>query len=217
MTLTFPFASPAVFEACFLEGLERQLDDGALGAFILVLANATFEQRLWERLRGRVADHLELRAAELRTALQSGGSLAASQDDQLVFLKLLAIGLDHLDVTQLRRPGKWEVQYNLVRGLRPARMMGGAPYSGGQSRYRIASGYSGKIFQGDLVKQVTGGGVERAAASSTVPLVGVFNGCQYTDPTTGELNHGQKEETAFASMRAILAPGPLAGIPKWLS
>ena len=71
-------------------------------------------------------------------------------------------------------------------GLRPSRMMGGAPYSGGQSRYRIASGLSGKIFQGDLVKQVTGGGIERAAASSTVPVVGVFNGVQYTDPTTGE-------------------------------
>jgi hypothetical protein len=61
-------------------------------------------------------------------------------------------------------------------GLRPVRMMGGAPYSGGQSRYRIASGLSGKIFNGDLVKQVTGGGIERAAASSTVPVVGVFNG-----------------------------------------
>jgi len=71
-------------------------------------------------------------------------------------------------------------------GLRTSRMMGGAPYSGGQSRYRIASGLSGKIFQGDLVKQVTGGGIERAAASSAVPVVGVFNGCQYTDPTTGE-------------------------------
>lgn len=71
-------------------------------------------------------------------------------------------------------------------GLRPSRMMGGAPYSGGQSRYRIANNLSGKIFQGDLVKQVTGGGIERAAASSTVPVVGVFNGCQYTDPTTGE-------------------------------
>jgi len=71
-------------------------------------------------------------------------------------------------------------------GLRPSRMMGGAPYSGGQSRYRIASGLSGAIFQGDLVKQVTGGGIERAAASSTVPVVGVFNGCTYTDPTTGE-------------------------------
>ena len=71
-------------------------------------------------------------------------------------------------------------------GLRPSRMMGGAPYSGGQSRYRIASNLAGKIFLGDLVKQVTGGGIERAAASSTVPVVGVFNGCQYTDPTTGE-------------------------------
>jgi hypothetical protein len=71
-------------------------------------------------------------------------------------------------------------------GLRPSRMMGGAPYSGGQSRYRIANNLSGAIFQGDLVKQVTGGGIERAAASSAVPVVGVFNGVRYTDPTTGE-------------------------------
>ena len=35
-------------------------------------------------------------------------------------------------------------------GLRPAHMMGGAPYSGGQSRYRIANNQSGAIFQGDL-------------------------------------------------------------------
>lgn len=71
-------------------------------------------------------------------------------------------------------------------GLKPVRMMGGSPYSGGQSRYRIANNLSGKIFQGDLVKQVTGGGIERAAAGSTVPVVGVFNGCEYTDPTSGE-------------------------------
>lgn len=71
-------------------------------------------------------------------------------------------------------------------GLKPVRMMGGSPYSGGQSRYRIANNLSGKIFQGDLVKQVTGGGIERAAAGSAVPVVGVFNGCQYTDPTSGE-------------------------------
>jgi hypothetical protein len=71
-------------------------------------------------------------------------------------------------------------------GLRPAHMMGGAPYSGGQSRYRIANNQSGAIFQGDLVKQLTGGTVSRAAAGSTVPVVGVFNGCQYTDPTSSE-------------------------------
>ena len=71
-------------------------------------------------------------------------------------------------------------------GLKPVRMMGGSPYSGGQSRYRIAANYGTSIFQGDIVKQVTGGTVERAAASSSVPVVGVFNGCMYTDPTTSE-------------------------------
>ena len=64
-------------------------------------------------------------------------------------------------------------------GLKPSRMMGGGAYTGGQSRYRIANNQSGAIFQGDLVKQLTGGTVSRAAASSTVPVVGVFNGVQY--------------------------------------
>ena len=72
-------------------------------------------------------------------------------------------------------------------GLKPVRMMGGSPYSGGQSRYRIANNYSSAIFQGDLCKQVTGGGIERHAASDTAAIVGVFNGCQYTDPSSGEV------------------------------
>jgi hypothetical protein len=71
-------------------------------------------------------------------------------------------------------------------GLRPVRMMGGSPYSGGQSRYRIAANYGTSIFQGDLVMQVTGGTVEIHADGGTVPIVGVFNGCMYTDPTTSE-------------------------------
>ena len=71
-------------------------------------------------------------------------------------------------------------------GLKPVRMMGGSPYSGGQSRYRIAADYGTSIFQGDLVMQVTGGTVEIHADGGTVPLVGVFNGCMYTDPTTSE-------------------------------
>ena len=66
-------------------------------------------------------------------------------------------------------------------GLKPVKMMGGSPYSGGQSRYRIAANYGTSIFQGDLVMQVTGGGVEVHADGGTVPIVGVFNGCSYTD------------------------------------
>ena len=71
-------------------------------------------------------------------------------------------------------------------GLRPVRMMGGSPYSGGQSRYRIAANYGTAIHQGDMVMQVTGGTVEIHADGGTVPIVGGFNGCQFTDPTTGE-------------------------------
>ena len=71
-------------------------------------------------------------------------------------------------------------------GLKPVRMMGGAPYSGGQSRYRIASGATTPIYQGDLVTQLTAGVLGRHAATGTVPIVGVFNGVSYTDPTTGE-------------------------------
>jgi hypothetical protein len=71
-------------------------------------------------------------------------------------------------------------------GCKPVRMMGGAPFSGGQSRYRIASGATTPIFQGDLVTQLTAGVIGRHTATGTVPIVGVFNGVQYTDPTTGE-------------------------------
>ena len=71
-------------------------------------------------------------------------------------------------------------------GLKPVKMMGGSPYSGGQSRCRIAANYGTNIFQGDLVAQVTGGGIEIHADGGTVPIVGVFNGCMYTDPTTSE-------------------------------
>ena len=71
-------------------------------------------------------------------------------------------------------------------GCRPVRMMGGGAYTGGQSRYRIASGATTPIYQGDLVTQLTAGVIGRHAASGTVPIVGVFNGVSYTDPTTGE-------------------------------
>jgi len=72
-------------------------------------------------------------------------------------------------------------------GLRPVGRIGGTPFTGGQNRYRIAANYGTSIFQGDMVMQVTGGGVEIHADGGTVPIVGVFNGCTYTDPTSGEV------------------------------
>jgi len=71
-------------------------------------------------------------------------------------------------------------------GMRPVGRVGGTPYTGGQTRYRIAANYGTAIFKGDMVMQVTGGTVEVHADGGTVPIVGVFNGCRYTDPTTGK-------------------------------
>ena len=69
-------------------------------------------------------------------------------------------------------------------GLRPYRKLDGTPLVGAQNRYTIASNYGTAIFQGDLVVPVTGGNVERHTANNSTSVVGVFNGCFYTDPTT---------------------------------
>lgn len=71
-------------------------------------------------------------------------------------------------------------------GLRPVRMVNGSPFSNQQNRYRIAANYGTSIYQGDLVQVVTGGGIERVAASGSGLILGVFNGCTYTDPTSGK-------------------------------
>ena len=68
-------------------------------------------------------------------------------------------------------------------GLRPDRR---SISSQQQNRYRIAANYNTSIFQGDLVAMVTGGGIERVAAGGSGFILGVFNGCEFTDPTTGK-------------------------------
>ena len=71
-------------------------------------------------------------------------------------------------------------------GLRPVRMVNGSPFSNQQNRYRIAANYGTSIYQGDLVQVVTGGGIERVAAGGSGLILGVFNGCTYTDPSSGK-------------------------------
>ena len=69
-------------------------------------------------------------------------------------------------------------------GLRPYRKLDGTPLVGAQNRYTIASGYATAIFQGDLVEPKTSGNIEKHGANTSDAVVGVFNGCFYTDPTT---------------------------------
>jgi len=70
-------------------------------------------------------------------------------------------------------------------GLRAARQLDGSPYNGAQNRYRILKNYGTALYQGDLVMTSVNGTIERAGATSN-PVVGVFNGVFYTDPTTSK-------------------------------
>jgi hypothetical protein len=69
-------------------------------------------------------------------------------------------------------------------GLRPVRQLNGSPFINAQNRYRIASGYATAIYQGDLVEPLTSGNIAKHTGNTSGQVVGVFNGCFYTDPTT---------------------------------
>ncbi|MDD3529205.1 MAG: hypothetical protein PHS77_04950 [Gallionellaceae bacterium] len=118
------FASPAALQDTFVAGLERQLAEPGLGTYILVLANASFDPAIWPRLRKRLGGRFADLAAEVREALRSGRRLAYPDDDLVVFLKLMAMGFDAISDTEWRRAGPWEVQFNPLRALRPARASG---------------------------------------------------------------------------------------------
>jgi len=96
-------------------------------------------------------------------------------------------------------------------GMRPVKRIGGTPYTGGQSRYRIANNYGTAIFQGDMVMQVTGGGIEVHADGGTVPIIGVFNGCEYDDPTTGKriFSNFYPASTAVDGIIAFIIDDPM--------
>lgn len=64
-------------------------------------------------------------------------------------------------------------------GLRPTKMIGGQPMSHGINRYKIASGYATSIFNGDLVKFVAAGTIEKDTGTTTTTPIGVFVGCEY--------------------------------------
>tara|TARA_Y100001972_G_scaffold67220_1_gene82006 strand:- start:18 stop:593 length:576 start_codon:yes stop_codon:yes gene_type:complete len=71
-------------------------------------------------------------------------------------------------------------------GLRPYRKLDGTPLVGAQNRYTIASNHTTAIFQGDLVIPLTAGNIDRHTANNSASVIGVFNGCFYTDPTTSK-------------------------------
>lgn len=117
------FHSEQALRSAFVQGLERMLADHAgLGVFILALANATCDSDIHRRLQGRLRERFDGLAEAMRDDLRAGRPLKDAPDDVLVFLKLMAVGLDDLELTRVRPEGAFELQFNPLRAYRPARM-----------------------------------------------------------------------------------------------
>lgn len=68
-------------------------------------------------------------------------------------------------------------------GFRPVLMLGSAYQGQGQQQMTIASNETNSIFMGDPVVLNANGSISRGSTAGA-ELVGVFNGCFYTDPTS---------------------------------
>ncbi|MCS5586240.1 MAG: hypothetical protein NZ702_01930 [Gammaproteobacteria bacterium] len=107
------FQSTQNFESAFVDGLDKMLENDEVGVFILVLANALFDDKLWKKLKPKLAEKFK----QLKSQPITGAS-----DDVDVFNQLIKLDFDNLQVTEWRDIGIFEVQHNPLRALRPQRM-----------------------------------------------------------------------------------------------
>lgn len=79
-------------------------------------------------------------------------------------------------------------------GFKPINLIGGQVFAGSTRKMRIASAYGTSIGFGDLLVKVNDGTVARSAATTVKPtggFAGVFLGCEFINPTTGQLQFQQ--------------------------
>lgn len=116
------FASKEQFRHLFEQGLVKLLEHDGLGIFILVLANASFDQHVHDYTYTALLKKYQQLSAKYQFLLQDGQLLTEPEDDILVFLKLMAMGIDKVSQTEFRQTEQWELQFNHIRSLRPARL-----------------------------------------------------------------------------------------------
>ena len=79
-------------------------------------------------------------------------------------------------------------------GFKPINLIGGQLFAGSTRKMRIASGYATSIGYGDLLVRAATGTVERSAATTAAPtggFAGVFLGCEFVNPSTGQVQYQQ--------------------------
>jgi hypothetical protein len=104
-------------------------------------------------------------------------------------------------------------------GFKAVNELNGLPYAGATRQFPIARSYNTNLFYGDLVQLTTDGTLIKtsysAASSPTTPIagaIGVFVGCQFTNPTTKQLQFSQyyPASTAANDILAFVIDDPSA-------
>ena len=116
------FSSKKEFRHLFEQGLVELLKHDELGVFILVMANACFDQHVHNYTNEALLEKYHQLAKKYQFLLTDGQILTEPEDDILVFLKLMAMGFDKVSQTEFRQTRQWELQFNHIRSLRPARI-----------------------------------------------------------------------------------------------
>lgn len=103
-------------------------------------------------------------------------------------------------------------------GFKPINRLDGLPYAGAIRQIPIANAYNQNLFYGDIV-QISNGTIVRssmsAASSPGTPVagtIGVFVGCSYTSPSTGQKLFAQyyPASTAANDILAFVVDDPRA-------
>jgi len=97
-------------------------------------------------------------------------------------------------------------------GLEAINRVDGMPYAGAIRQIPITASYGTAIYNGDIVKLVTGGTVEKSAIGANVtaqPTLGVFVGCQYVN-SSGQTVQAQYYPTGVTSAIGYIVLDPQA-------
>jgi hypothetical protein len=103
-------------------------------------------------------------------------------------------------------------------GFKPLNRLDGLPYAGATRKIPIEYAYNQNLFYGDVV-QIAGGTVVRSAMSAAsspgtavAGTIGIFLGCSYTNPSTGQKLFAQYYPASLAAndAEAIVVDDPRA-------
>jgi hypothetical protein len=97
-------------------------------------------------------------------------------------------------------------------GFQPINSVDGKPYAGAIRQLPITAAYGTAIYNGDMVKLVVGGTIEKSAIGANVtaqPTLGVFVGCQYVN-STGQIVQAQYYPTGVNSAIGYIVLDPQA-------